>query len=1226
MNEEGESGDDLATVAEPGAPPPPRRASMTEGDWIGNRYRVRSLIGRGGFGEVYRVADTLRDGRDVALKLHRRRAMSRAALQVLKSEFALLASLSHPNLAPVHDFAFLPRKYAFFTQTLMAGRPLHHAGVDPRTKDGALLLVQLCRALDYLHGRGVVHGDIKPGNVVVDPAHGHLTLLDFGIARALGSSNEDVIVGSPSYMAPELITTGVADVRTDLYALGMTLYQLVCGGLPFRGSTTEVFRAQVTEEVGSLIGRAPLPLVTLIARLLSKDPMQRPGRASEVLEALARGAGLDAQIDTEETLASHVLSSQLVGREAELDRLLRWGLHDTPGRPLAVLGAAGMGKSRLLSEARRRVQLAGRLWIQVPTARGVRGVLPRLARAVLGPREVAALDEEERLELARALPELRHKRERLALPLDPAEARARRRAILASQIAGRFRRQPGVLVLEDLDRAPVDEQREAVEVLNQARAESPCRVVVSGEQLSPEVVAALDSATLELGPLAPVATRALLVSILGRVDAVAGTEFERRVQLEPVSPLWIQESLRWAFDAGRIRRHGGRFEAVGPLPSPDLSEVVQARLAHRSRDAQTAALGCAVLAHAALAAEVARTSGLSTSRTSNALHELVNSGIAERREDARGRARYVMQERYAEGVLDRMPARRIRAARRRLGRWMVSHHDGDARHLDRAATELEAAGDMERARSALQLGGAVAEQSGRPGHAVDLLEREAALRAPDDPAHDRALLRIYDLATRTGRPASAGNALMRMADLASRRADPRLGAAVLIRGARQSLRGADVADATRQVDNAMAALARGVRGPPMEQRGLGLVPASQPQHLDLRSELCILRGQIEAHTGSPHGADQHFREAARLALEAERVDLFASARLESAMMAVRLGDGVLAADAAHEAADAAARAKDPVLRSNALRMLGNAHFIGGRRGRALTAFRRAVRVARQSGGAESEAKALNNVATCSHARGDIRGAIEAWQRSVLLKERVGVKGAANLTRASMSSALTMLGRWDEAEATQAIAIAAEGHLVSSGLAWSNRGDLEALRSRIDDADDAYANGSRQYREAGMNRLRVPGLSGWVRVLWTRGARGDAERAGTLEAELEELTQDAAPEDRRRWLTARAIHLDGLGRTRDALKVARAAARLTVGDTGYDAPFGSVLDARWMSAVFEHRLGQRAHAQKHAASARAWLQRKADALARAEDRVAFLDLPCHRAVLEARFTVPLGRSW
>src|SRR5690606_28686301 len=146
----------------------------------------------------------------------------------------------------------------------------------------------------------------------------HLTLLDFGVARALGTSTGDHAVGSPPYMAPELVLSGVADARTDLYALGVTLYQLVSGTVPFRGSATEILDAHVDEEPPSLPPATPLPLATLIARLLAKAPDDRPATASEVLSDLARISRVTVPVDTSETLASHVLSARFVGRAREL--------------------------------------------------------------------------------------------------------------------------------------------------------------------------------------------------------------------------------------------------------------------------------------------------------------------------------------------------------------------------------------------------------------------------------------------------------------------------------------------------------------------------------------------------------------------------------------------------------------------------------------------------------------------------------------------------------------------------------------------------------------------------------------------------------------------------------------------------------------------------------------------------------------------------------------------
>src|SRR5690606_22883474 len=211
-----------------------------------------------------------------------------------------------------------------------------------------------------------------------------------------------------------------------------------------------------------------------------------------------------------------------------------------------------------------------------------------------------------------------------------------------------------------------------------------------------------------------------------------------------------------------------------------------------------AALAGAVLAREADGTELAKIAGLNPKSASVALTELVRSGIAERRLDGRGRPLYAMHDRYGDAVLPAAPAARVRATRRRAGRWLARQHHADPRMLARAAHELIAAGDVARALAVLVKAGALSEASGRPDQAVEVLELEVSLRPIDDPRRTAALVRVYDLAVRCGRNQSAGEALMELADRAAATGDPRLDVEVLLRGARQALRDGDVEGAERQ--------------------------------------------------------------------------------------------------------------------------------------------------------------------------------------------------------------------------------------------------------------------------------------------------------------------------------------------------------------------------------------------------------------------------------------------
>jgi tetratricopeptide (TPR) repeat protein len=260
----------------------------------------------------------------------------------------------------------------------------------------------------------------------------------------------------------------------------------------------------------------------------------------------------------------------------------------------------------------------------------------------------------------------------------------------------------------------------------------------------------------------------------------------------------------------------------------------------------------------------------------------------------------------------------------------------------------------------------------------------------------------------------------------------------------------------------------------------------------------------------------------------------------------------------------------------------------------------------------------------------VREAIAAWHRSIVLKERVGATASALLTWASMSGVLTVMGEREAARRAQQRVLDVERADARTpiSLAWSNRGDLEVMDGRLDEAIEAYERGERGYRELGMGQLRAHALTGGIRAMLLRDAPGDLDRARRWLADLEETTGDApARDDERRLLTARAMIRDRSEDTGGALADARAAARIRASDTAYEDAFGSSVDARWMVAVLLHRLGRSADAARAAARAEELLVRRARALDDDTDRRRFVeDHPLHRTVAAGRLDQPPGRSW
>jgi tRNA A-37 threonylcarbamoyl transferase component Bud32 len=262
------------------------------------RYVVGPAIARGGQATVYRARHATLP-REVALKVFHEHVWADPGFRArFRRECEALAALEHPNIIPVHD-AGEARGRGYLAMRLARGGSLADrlaAGpVAPR--EAVRLLRQIASALDAAHARGRLHRDLKPGNVLLEP-DGHAWLADFGVARTLDATpatEEGWLVGTPAYLAPEVIEGHAATPAADRYGLACLAYETLTGAPPFRGERVEaVLYAHVNTAPQRASARRPdLPrsLDAALARGLSKRPAGRPGSASALVEGLA--AALD---------------------------------------------------------------------------------------------------------------------------------------------------------------------------------------------------------------------------------------------------------------------------------------------------------------------------------------------------------------------------------------------------------------------------------------------------------------------------------------------------------------------------------------------------------------------------------------------------------------------------------------------------------------------------------------------------------------------------------------------------------------------------------------------------------------------------------------------------------------------------------------------------------------------------------------------------------------------
>jgi tetratricopeptide (TPR) repeat protein len=359
---------------------------MMIGALLNNRYRLDSELGRGGMGVVYRAHDTLLD-RDVAVKLLSAAVLTAESRARLLREARSAAQLNHPNIVSVYDAgeADLPdgeRAIPFVVMELVEGPSLHER--RPTGLDEILAIAgQVCAALEHAHTRGIVHRDLKPENVLLAPTTGLAPLSglapgsiaklsDFGLARSMASrmTTEGTIVGTVFYLAPELALGKEFDGRADLYALGVMLYELLTGDLPFvAGDPIAVISQHLHAPVVPPRAKRPgIPpgLDALVVRLVSKQPKDRPASAAEVQASLARlaaGETVEAVpgMAGQPALLDRIVRGRLVAREQELAevRALWKRAAGGEGQVLLISGEPGIGKTRLVRELLTQVQVSG---------------------------------------------------------------------------------------------------------------------------------------------------------------------------------------------------------------------------------------------------------------------------------------------------------------------------------------------------------------------------------------------------------------------------------------------------------------------------------------------------------------------------------------------------------------------------------------------------------------------------------------------------------------------------------------------------------------------------------------------------------------------------------------------------------------------------------------------------------------------------------------------------
>jgi hypothetical protein len=554
-----------------------------------DRYQLVREIGRGGMGVVYEAVDRTRNVRVALKRLDR---VDPTALLRFKREFRARADVVHPNLVTLHELVGDGDRW-FFTMELLDGIDvLTHVArdADPQRPKLRRAITALVDGLEALHGAGLVHRDVKPSNVLVT-SEGRVVLLDFGlIARAGARDSDQVIIGTPAYLSPELVSSARATPAADWYAVGVMLYEALSGRLPFDGAALQLLMDKTSvdpPDVRMIAPDAPRDLAELTMALLRRSPGERPDAA----ELRARLGGAPAPRPT----ARPPEAAPFVGRDRELGVLEDALERALTGRcaVVRVHGESGIGKTRLvrqfLDDAQRRhraLVLEGRCYEReavpyqgvdslIDSLTSYLALLPEERQSELLPPDAAAI--------ARLFPVLR-RLDAVARTWStpaPEDAHLRRRGVAALRalLSRLATRRLVVLFLDDLQWSDVDGASLLADLAREPDAPAVLILATFRDDDTRGAERALDhlpdAYDLPVGALAPEEAHALAATLLGD----AGPRAAEVAREASGHPLFTHELARADTPAGgtpTLRGVLGERLARLPHASRRLLEVIAA--------------------------------------------------------------------------------------------------------------------------------------------------------------------------------------------------------------------------------------------------------------------------------------------------------------------------------------------------------------------------------------------------------------------------------------------------------------------------------------------------------------------------------------------------------------------------------------------------------------------------------------------------------------------------
>jgi serine/threonine protein kinase/tetratricopeptide (TPR) repeat protein len=785
------------------------------------RFTVQRRLGAGAFGTVYEVYD--HDSQvEVALKVLRRPDPD--SLYRFKQEFRSLSDVTHPNLAALYELMSDGEQW-FFTMELVRGVDFLEyvwEGTQPRffdsgaetvrdselgsmeaeispQRDGLtfkperlrVALVQLLEGILALHQAGKLHRDIKPSNVLIT-TEGRVVLLDFGLVTelvSLDSQQSMTLAGTPAYMSPEQGTGLPVSEASDLYSIGVMLYQALTGRLPFTGGLHNILADKQSFEPPTpreIVPDIPEEFDDLCGNLLRRDPQQR----LSAREALRRLKSVKVQTPKATQAVSQTSNAPFVGRESHLAALDKAYSDSKTGRMVTVRvhGRSGMGKSALLRQFLKNLRerepdavlLPGRCYEQesVPYKAldslidSLSKYLKRLPLAkadVLVPRDVLAL--------ARLFPVLKQvnavasaRRRVLEIP-DTQELRRRSFAALRELLARMSDEKPVVLSIDDLQWGDVDSAALLGELWRPPDA-PPLLLILSYRsdeaETSPflkvllpslEKTSGVEVREVSVGELAPAEVRELSAALMTDLEAMSKEQAESIARESGGSPFFISELARHAQTGDGLTNRRAVGASKGDemeLASISLDDMLHTRVARLTTDARHI-LEVIAVAGKPLSANITK----QAAQIGFNWTQLINVLRAERfiriRETQEQNKLETYHDRIRETVVARLGDDQLYDCHRRLAQALEESGQGDAETL---AIHFEGAGN--RAKAA-QYASAAAEQAAEAfafDRAARLYQLALKLLSHEDANYRTLRVKMGNALANAGRGAEAAQTYM----------------------------------------------------------------------------------------------------------------------------------------------------------------------------------------------------------------------------------------------------------------------------------------------------------------------------------------------------------------------------------------------------------------------------------------------------------------------------------